>query len=550
MSLVRATGTTGPVALGVLGLATAVLVLALFGPPSALSTLLVDLAFVVVSALVLALMLPLARRPGPGWSRVNWGLLSAAMALRLAGDSLWLVRECLLGTDPRAAPASQLYLVAALVALPGVALLLGRGHTWAQRRVLLVDGAAAGLAVLVTSAVLLLRPEGGRGVPGGSGSAGSWLLLPLTGVLLMLALVTAWAATDRRTSRLRMLVGLSATFMVLGQLVWVTGPATRLSTEVSYLLSFLHLVTAALAALLARGNPAGTSSGPRGALGVGTAVRPAGSGRRLSTAPSAGLLPVAALGLVLLTSLVGAPEGRHWPSALVPLAALLLTATLAARHLMVRRELVEQVERYRALAVTDELTGLRNRRRLIEEGEELLTACRASGSSVTVLMIDVDHFKAVNDSLGHAVGDAVLREVALHLCGALRAGDVLGRFGGDEFVALLPATGSREGERLAERLHRAGPASHDPAPGGPTAPARPVRPSLSVGVATSPDGSAGLDSLIAAADEALLAAKREGRARSRVAVDGQRRRSTEVEIAAEPGPAQRWDGTDTRVRTP
>ena len=118
---------------------------------------------------------------------------------------------------------------------------------------------------------------------------------------------------------------------------------------------------------------------------------------------------------------------------------------------------------------TDVLTGWHNRRYLqVRLGEELARA-RRDQTHLVCLMLDVDHFKRVNDSWGHAAGDAVLQELAQRIDSQVRASDVAARYGGEEFVVLLPDTDNASGVRLAERIRAAIAASAYELPGGETA---------------------------------------------------------------------------------
>ncbi|WP_205695525.1 diguanylate cyclase [Conexibacter sp. SYSU D00693] len=148
-------------------------------------------------------------------------------------------------------------------------------------------------------------------------------------------------------------------------------------------------------------------------------------------------------------------------------------------------------------AATDPLTGLPNRR----QGTLLLERARASCREAVVLKIDVDRFKQINDTLGHAAGDEALREVGQALRGALRTDDELARWGGDEFVAVLHDTRLDEATFAAERLRRAV-ALHPPLVGLGGV-------SVSVGVARL--GDAGVEPALASADGAMYAAKGAGR---------------------------------------
>ncbi len=116
------------------------------------------------------------------------------------------------------------------------------------------------------------------------------------------------------------------------------------------------------------------------------------------------------------------------------------------------RELTGMTQRLRELAMHDDLTGSFNRRYLISQIEEEIAVCARHGLVATLLMLDLDHFKKINDEYGHLPGDAVLREVTEIVQSTLRDSDVFARYGGEEFVAILRMTGSDEAKALAERL--------------------------------------------------------------------------------------------------
>jgi len=161
---------------------------------------------------------------------------------------------------------------------------------------------------------------------------------------------------------------------------------------------------------------------------------------------------------------------------------------------------------------TDVLTGWHNRRYLLVRLNEELARARRDGNHLVCLILDVDHFKRVNDTWGHAAGDAVLQELAVRIDSQVRASDVAARYGGEEFIVLLPDTDTSSGIRLAERIRLAISASAYDLPCGET-----VSITLSIGiagVAPAPDSedlkTVG-DSLIARADVALYRAKSAGR---------------------------------------
>jgi len=155
------------------------------------------------------------------------------------------------------------------------------------------------------------------------------------------------------------------------------------------------------------------------------------------------------------------------------------------------------------LAITDPLTGAFNRRHMDSRLAEAIQIARRSGRPVSALMIDIDHFKRVNDERGHEAGDAVLKGVVALVKERSRRIDLMFRMGGEEFVVLLPATGEAEAAILAEELR----ASIESAP---LLPGRPVTVSIGVGELRADDDR---ESWLKRADTALYAAKNSGRNR-------------------------------------
>jgi diguanylate cyclase (GGDEF)-like protein len=162
-----------------------------------------------------------------------------------------------------------------------------------------------------------------------------------------------------------------------------------------------------------------------------------------------------------------------------------------------------------ARALTDELTGALTRRALREFAPGLLAGAHDSGNQIAVLMIDLDHFKHVNDEFGHQCGDDVLRHAAAALRAQLRPDSLLARFGGEEFVALVPVDTLPTARQVAERLRAA--VAEQPFGRGATS----IRVTISVGCALV-GGGADLEAALGRADEAMYCAKREGRNRVRM----------------------------------
>jgi two-component system cell cycle response regulator len=176
---------------------------------------------------------------------------------------------------------------------------------------------------------------------------------------------------------------------------------------------------------------------------------------------------------------------------------------IAARILKVHHDLHRRNAQLAELATIDELTGAKNRRRFREDLGMLFALATRQGTSLSVVMLDVDHFKQYNDEFGHPAGDDVLRTIVRTLREGTREQDVVARYGGEEFVVLLPATSAEASIILAERLR----SKIEAIPW----PKRQVTASL--GVATTGPDIPNSSALVEAADQALYRSKRAGRNR-------------------------------------
>jgi diguanylate cyclase (GGDEF)-like protein len=191
------------------------------------------------------------------------------------------------------------------------------------------------------------------------------------------------------------------------------------------------------------------------------------------------------------------------PLAVLLLGALGLALIVVARQVSVLSDNERLLEEMHRLANTDPLTGVANRRRLFETAPRIVVQARMAGLSVTVAMVDIDQFKDINDRYGHAVGDEVIRAVASRCASVLRPSDLLARYGGDEFAAVVTGDSTTSCRDVAMQLRRRIADEPTETSGGA------IDVTISVGVATMTEGD--IERLLRDADAALLRAKRAGR---------------------------------------
>ncbi len=179
------------------------------------------------------------------------------------------------------------------------------------------------------------------------------------------------------------------------------------------------------------------------------------------------------------------------------------------RRKRLQDSLQENYQKSLSLALTDGLTGLYNRRYLMVHLDGLLARCAEGAMGPALLLLDIDWFKRVNDTHGHAAGDDVLREVTARVARHVRAFDLFARYGGEEFVVVLPETDQRVAEGVAERLRMV--VAERPISIGSPPVDLPI--TISIGLAVTEDKQETTSSLLGRADEALYAAKAAGRNR-------------------------------------
>jgi diguanylate cyclase (GGDEF)-like protein len=255
-----------------------------------------------------------------------------------------------------------------------------------------------------------------------------------------------------------------------------------------------------------------------GVAGIGRAARDHrlyySAGLTGESADSGTLPLVVAVPLVKGTRMIGVLEIalKAGASRLDAATVDMLTATAGHAATAIDAALLYALSE--SLSRSDALTGLANRRQLDSDLELEVERSGRYHRPLTFLMIDIDHFKSVNDSFGHALGDTVLREVADVLRDHMRAGDTVYRYGGEEFGVLARETDEAGGAVVAERLRRAIQQRYAASDTGD------IAVTISVGLASVTQDTESADVLVAAADAALYEAKRAGRNRVRIAAPG------------------------------
>jgi diguanylate cyclase (GGDEF)-like protein len=179
--------------------------------------------------------------------------------------------------------------------------------------------------------------------------------------------------------------------------------------------------------------------------------------------------------------------------------------SIFAKQIGVSLERARLFQEVQSLALTDPLTGLQNRRSLFELGRVEFARAKRMKRPFCCMMLDLDHFKRINDEYGHLIGDQVLQEFAKRCACSVREVDLVGRYGGEELIILLPETDRKTSIQVAERLRT-------------TVAATPIQVfdkkifvTASIGVATQDENTIDLETLIARADQAMYIAKHKGR---------------------------------------
>jgi diguanylate cyclase (GGDEF)-like protein len=462
----------------------------LFRGPSGHWELISDLSFVPVSVAAIGAAWAAARRcRAQPRLRSAWRLIAVACASYLAGDITWML-YALSGNSPYPSAADGFYLAFYPLMLCGLLRFPAPRRNFGAAVRLALDLAVMTIGGAVVVIYVVLGPTVVQSGSDALETAFS-IAYPVGDMILLVGLGSVLLrGVGGAASVLRLIAGGLVCF-VAADLVY--GYIALHSTfEAGDPVDALWMMAMALFAVAGAAQVSSESA-------TDVVAR---TGRRASWAPYLG---VAAGFGVLVISLRREPL---MPDFSLVLAAVALATLVSVRQFLTQRDLIATQRRLSHDSLHDALTGLANRVLVIDRAEQLLARGRRNHTAIAALYLDIDGFKKVNDSLGHAAGDELLRVVADRVCGVVREADTVGRLGGDEFVVLLadPAVGVGP-ELVAERICQA---LRQPIVLRKTD-GRSLSITASIGIALGLRDSA--DELIRDADLALYAAKRAGKNR-------------------------------------
>jgi diguanylate cyclase (GGDEF)-like protein len=459
--------------------------------PSSVAPLVSDVTQAVAAGAATAATARHAARCAGRRLRVAWWLLSAACASWFGGQVYWAALAAR-GEAPFPSLADVGFLgFAVLAVLALVVHPAGGGRTGRVQRFL--DAAmctgAVGLVSWQTALGAVLREDAGHDVV-------VRLLLAAypvadTALVVLAVLLVTRTAGDRRPLNL---VAAGVTSLAVADSAFTYLAATSSYdgglADGGWTLAFVLLAVAGLYP------PPADADAP--------------AGGRSRTGTAASLLPYAPVAVALLTALVQGLAGTPLSPGEMLSATVVITALIVRQYMTVREnvrladDLAAREAQLRHLAFSDPLTGLANRSLFLDRLQHALALHARDMRPVAVVFLDLDDFKAVNDTLGHAAGDELLVRVSERLTGALRGGDTVARLGGDEFAALLEDGG--DPLEAAARITTAMAVPFTVA--GRT---RAVGASTGVVALGAGDAATGADELMARADSAMYAAKRAGK---------------------------------------
>ncbi|MEU4623759.1 GGDEF domain-containing protein [Actinoplanes sp. NPDC023801] len=440
---------------------------------------------------VAALLVGAHRLPRP--ERLPWWLFAAGVFSNSTGIAVGAISAAWYGLADLPTPADPFFLGLYPACAAALAVLIrrrDRRSDWAA----LVDAATITTGFGLLAWVYVIAPVG-MGDPMNRLAHATQVAYPI-GDLLLLAMTTRLLRSGgSRGAPFWWITGSLAAFLV-GDSAWVvlgnlgaTGEALIGDPRFYSGLQSVFMVAFVLFGI-------GCLHGGAREVAAPADARPAGLGKGLLVLLAGASLIAPA---VLAAETAAGQVSDGWSIAACSAVLFLL---VVARMALLIRHVERQARQVRELARSDELTGLPNRRAWNDELPRALERARRNGEPVAVAILDLDHFKQYNDTYGHPAGDQLLKAASAAWHSALRDVDVIARFGGEEFVVLLPAAGVRDGHQVLGRALAA----------------TPLGQTFSAGLAVW-DGVETSDELLGRADTALYAAKAAGR--NRIAVAGQ-----------------------------
>ncbi len=417
-----------------------------------------------------------------------WRLLSVALWLFLLGDGLQLIYECVLHRRAYPTWADAAYLSFYVVALVGILSFPARRRTRRERFRALLDMGTVFVGGVTLIWYVALGPAVASAIGGFDLANLVTFAYPVGDLLLLFGVLSLlWRGVPRLS------VG-SLRIFAFGLVVFIAADVSYdyITVNSSYLggdpVDTLWIV-ALIILFVAAGYQLRVKSAGEFALPARAPV----------TRPS--ILPFLAVAAsYLLLTIVGLKNVSFNPLGGVLIGAVVLTILVSVRQVAALRDNNRLAVRYRELASIDGMTGLYNRRYFMDVAEGAFAHAQWFEQPLVALMIDVDHFKEINDVYGHGVGDRVLADLAQSCREHVRPDDIAGRYGGDEFIIMIAETTSLQAAQIASRLTAARVTATD---------GTPVPFTVSVGVAESA-GCRDLQSLLARADLAMYEAKRAG----------------------------------------
>ncbi|HEX2822896.1 MAG TPA: GGDEF domain-containing protein [Streptosporangiaceae bacterium] len=449
-----------------------------------------DLAFIPLNSAVAvcAWQVSLRRDLGQATCRA-WRLLSVALWLYMLGDVLQFFYENVFHLRAYPTWADAAYLSFYIVAFAGLSSFPSRRRTGSERTRLLLDMGT----VFVGGATFIWYVALGPAVTSAHGFDLADLVTfayPVGDLLLLFGVLSLlWRGTLRSSLLSLRIVATGLTMFIAADVTYdyITVNSTYLGGDPVDTLWFVALAIMWIAASCQ------LHAEPQEHF----ATPPRDPAGRPSVLPY-----LAVAGSYLLLMVVGLENVSFNPLGGILLGALVLTVLVSLRQFAALRDNGRLARRYQELASIDEMTGLYSRRHFMEVAESAFAHAQRLGQPLVALMIDVDNFKEINDLHGHAIGDQVLADLARSCREQVRPDDIAGRYGGDEFIIMIPGTTTLRATQIAARL--TGPPTRVTGSDG-----TPVSFTASIGIAESAR-CGDLPSLLTRADTAMYQAKRGG----------------------------------------